>query len=109
MIPDLEVDAFWLATIECLVRYHGFADERATREVAAFRHRIAQSPFPRPDEMVYHDEPFNVACGIAKRELERFAMIDEYERLLDDAYERAAGELAVSSSDDSCTLGGLDG
>lgn len=100
MIPDLEVDAFWLATIECLLRYHGFTHEEATSGVAAFRHRIAQSPLPRPDEMVYHDEPFNIACDIAGRDLDRFAIIDEYERLLDDAYERAAGELATSSSEE---------
>jgi hypothetical protein len=43
--------------------------------------------------MVYHDEPFNVACGIAGRELDRFGIIDEYERLLDDTWDHAAREL----------------
>jgi len=59
--------------------------------------------------MVYHDEPFNIACDIAGRDLDRFAVIDEYERLLRDAYERATGELAASSSDDSRARGVLDG
>ncbi|HEX8670966.1 MAG TPA: hypothetical protein VF710_03720 [Longimicrobium sp.] len=99
MIPVLEVDAFWLATIDCLVRYHGLTHEEARSGVATFRHRIAQSPLPNPDEMVYHDEPFNVACDIAGSELDRFAIIDEYERLLNDALDRTAGGLTDVSDD----------
>ncbi len=104
MIPDLEVDAFWAATVECLVRFHGhtYADARAG--VAGFRDRISRAPVSRPDEMVYHDEPFNVACDIAGRELDRFAVMHEYDRILDDSYERAAGELAARDAEGRASI-----
>lgn len=92
MIPKIEVDAFWAATVECLVRYHGYTHRDARGGVAGFRERISRAPISHPDKMVYHDEPFNVACSIAGRELDRFGVIDEYERLLDDTWNRTAGD-----------------
>lgn len=71
MIPQIEVDAFWAATVECLVRFHGYTESRARDGVAAFRDRVSRAPISRPEEMVYHDEPFNVACDIAGCELDQ--------------------------------------
>ena len=93
MIPQIEVDAFWAATVECLVRYHGYTHEDARGGIAQFRERISRARISDPEKMVYHDEPFNVACDIAGRELDRFGIIDEYERLLDDTWDHAALEL----------------
>lgn len=99
MIPQVEVDAFWAATVECLVRFHGHTCAGAREGVAAFRDRIARAPVSRPEEMVYHDEPFNVACSIAGRELDRFRLIDEYDHILDETFERAASELAARDAE----------
>jgi hypothetical protein len=99
MIPQIEVDAFWAATVECLVRFHGCTESRARAGVAAFRDRVSRAPVSRPDEMVYHDEPFNVACSIAGRELDQSGVMEEYDRILDDTFERAASELAGRDSE----------
>lgn len=85
MIPRDEVEAFWEVTRDCLVRFHGISSEVAAREVAALRGDLARTWTPGAVPMIYHDEPFNVACDIARQQLDRFepAVAEEYYAMLD--------------------------
>jgi hypothetical protein len=83
MIPRDEVEAFWEVTRDCLIRFHGLAPADAAGRVATLRADLDAVQLPG-DPMIYHDEPFNVACGLARRELDRFEpeVAEEYYRML---------------------------
>lgn len=83
MIPRDEIEAFWEVTRDCLIRFHGLAPADAAARVATLRVDLDAVQLPG-DPMIYH-EPFNVACNLARRELDRFepGVAEEYERMLD--------------------------
>jgi len=85
MIPRDEAEAFWAVTRECLVQFHGIDPEEAASGVASLRDRLARTGVPMAEEMIYHDEPFNVACDIAGNQLDEFdeSMAEEYYRMLE--------------------------
>ncbi len=84
MIPRDEIEAFWEVTRDCLIRFHGLSPAEAIGRVAGLRADLDAVQLPG-DPMIYHDEPFNVACGLARQELDRFvpAVAEEYYRMLD--------------------------
>jgi len=84
MIPRDEIEAFWEVTRDCLIRFHGLAPADATARVAKLRADLDAVQLPG-DPMIYHDEPFNVACNLARRELDRFVpeVAEEYYRMLE--------------------------
>jgi hypothetical protein len=79
MIPHDEAEAFWAVTVDCLVEFHRLAPEEADARVASLRERLARSG---ARTMVYHAEPFDVACDLAGVELDRTPVEMEYERML---------------------------
>jgi hypothetical protein len=75
-------ESFWAAVRECLVRFHDFPDIEAVRTVAEFRSRLEEAPPGVPLDMVYHAEPFDVACDLADHEIDRAEVEAEYMDLL---------------------------
>ena len=84
MIPRDEIEEFWEVTRDCLIRFHGLSPTDAVGRVARLRTDLDAVQLPG-DPMIYHDEPFNVACGLARQELDRFVpeVAEEYYRMLD--------------------------
>jgi hypothetical protein len=98
---DLEPlkDAFWEVVVDCLTRFHGFAAPLAHEAVLGLRNRV-ESPvlgdLPASSydgELIYHAEPFYVACDIAGRQLSLDQLADVYGAILDRRY--AAAERAA--------------
>jgi hypothetical protein len=87
MIPRDEAEAFWGVTRDCLIQFHGFPPADAAQGVASLRESLAEIRVPHV-EMIYHAEPFDVACDIAKKQLDRFIphVAEEYYRMLDRPY-----------------------
>ncbi|HEX8213627.1 MAG TPA: hypothetical protein VF584_25885 [Longimicrobium sp.] len=83
MIPRDEIEAFWEVTQDCLIQFHGLSPADAAARVTALREDLDAIDLPG-EPMIYHDEPFNVACGLARRELNRFEpeVAEEYYRML---------------------------
>ena len=82
MNPNLR-DAFWRVVRECLTRFHHLTEVDARDRVSLFRQHLDDAPADVPTDMVYHAEPFDVACNLAGNELDRIAFAKEYEELLD--------------------------
>jgi hypothetical protein len=83
MIPRDEAEAYWDVTRDSLIQFHRIAPEEAGRLVATLRERLARTGEPMAEEMIYHDEPFYVACDLAGTELDPFKFEAEYQRLLE--------------------------
>jgi hypothetical protein len=58
-------DAFWQAVEDCLVEFHSKSPRDATYEAAKLRRDLENSPPDIDGDIIYHSEPFYVACDIA--------------------------------------------
>lgn len=58
-------DAFWRVVEECLSRFHRFDALRSIQEARALRQQFEAPPLDVAGDLIYHDEPFYVACEIA--------------------------------------------
>ncbi|HET7461109.1 MAG TPA: hypothetical protein VFJ82_07665 [Longimicrobium sp.] len=83
-------ESFWAAVRECLIEFHGSAELDAVRKVAEFRSRLEQAPPGVSLDMIYHAEPFDVACDIAHEQLDCGRFGDEYLALLQRTYRQSA-------------------
>ncbi len=82
VIPEDARDHFWIVVGECLVEFHG-KDRTASRaEVLQLREQVEQSP-KEAMELFYHNEPFDVACRIAKRPIRVEEHIERYLQIRD--------------------------
>lgn len=77
---------FWDAVADCLVEFHGLDDAAAYKKTKEHRRRLRE--LDRPDEMVmpscivYHEEPFYVACNLMGRQLSLEEHSEQYDKIL---------------------------
>ena len=67
--PKLSIDSkaksrFWKVVEECLVKLHHLKPQEAQSKTRGFRAAI-ESDKEKYGDMIYHDEPFYVACDLA--------------------------------------------
>jgi hypothetical protein len=84
MMSQKEKDNYWLVVRECLVAFHDVKRLDASQRVKFYRARIDSAEPQIASDIFYHNEPFDIACDIAGRDLpmneELFA---KYERILE--------------------------
>jgi hypothetical protein len=79
MVAPQMAASFWSAVQECLVQFHHFSRSAAAEKVTDVWRRLGNlTPTPQEsiesdgltfDDMIYHEEPWYIACYIAKNEL----------------------------------------
>ena len=82
---DLQL-AFWDVVVECLVEIHGRDFEKANQLVHSFRSNLRQTRKEVQGHaiiLVYHEEPFYVACNLADNEQSRSEFNAKYEKILE--------------------------
>lgn len=82
MIDIQAQDAFWGAVEDCLVDFHKLSRPDAQARVNDLRCRIAQPPSGLSGEIIYHDEPFDVACDLAGKHLSLPQHRSQYDGIL---------------------------
>ena len=64
---------FWDVVSECLMEFHGLNQAEAYENSAKLRGRLRKLSRPDdmlyPSDMVYHEEPFYIACSLMERRL----------------------------------------
>lgn len=64
---------FWDIVVECLMKFHNLTPSEAHQKAIELRSRLRKSDRPEamvyPSGMVYHEEPFYIACNLAGRQL----------------------------------------
>lgn len=73
--------AFWEAVTACLRELHHLPPDRAEEKVLAYRKRL-ETPSSAAREMVYHNEPFNLACDLVGKQLNIDDFAKRYEEIL---------------------------
>jgi hypothetical protein len=75
-------DAFWGAVVDCLEQFHGKPGPDAQALASALRARIEWPPPGIDGDLIYHAEPFDVACNLAQVELDPDTYRPAYELIL---------------------------
>jgi hypothetical protein len=77
---------FWMNVEDCLTEFHHFPPENARARVDAYRLRLTaaaqQEPLEWMEDLIYHAEPWNVACDLANSELPLSAYLSQYQAIL---------------------------
>jgi hypothetical protein len=81
--------SFWAAVTDCLVTFHHYERKAANEEVTGFWCRLklrkdhsAECKEPSLDDMIYHSEPWYIACNLAQEELSLTQHQEAYESIL---------------------------
>lgn len=59
---------YWRVVHDCLVNLHALDTLEAQRRVRAFRMKLRDAPTDVDGELIFHEEPFVLACRLAERE-----------------------------------------
>lgn len=82
MISFQHSEAYWRVVEDCLVEFHRYPVRAAVQAAGALRARMEAAPAGLRGDLVYHAEPFDIACDIAGREVAGYGIDLEYERLV---------------------------
>lgn len=82
MISLQHTDAFWRVVEDCLIQFHRFPARIAIQATDDLRTRLRSAPAGLRSDVVYHAEPFDVACDIAGREVAGYGIASDYERIV---------------------------
>lgn len=99
---------YWLQVRECLIRFHHFTQKDAEGEVLRLLKKLPLDSNDPSVELVYHVEPFRLACKVTGQRLSVKDFAAEYQVVLDEtAFWTASGMSAMTVKDS--ILGGLKG
>lgn len=82
--PRFDPAPYWSVVEDCLVDIHGLGRPEARQRIADLQAWMSSLPPDIDGDIIYHDEQFRVACGLAGRELSQ----DEYQRQYDEIIDR---------------------
>jgi hypothetical protein len=72
--------AFWQAVSSCLIQFHRFDEKQANEAVDTYqRSVVSKMTSPR---LIFHEEPFYLACDISEEELPLAKFREAYDHLL---------------------------
>ena len=75
-------DSFWGVIEDCLVEVHKLSRADAHAKTNDLRTRIERPPPGISSEPFYHEEPFDIACDLAGRELKLSRYRKQYDAIL---------------------------
>lgn len=78
---------FWTAVEDCLVEFHNFERGRAAETVTTLWRQLPKGPGGKCDEpsfedIIYHAEPWYIACNLAQRDLPLNQFKTQYRELM---------------------------
>ena len=85
LIPPDAQDEFWEIVQDCLLEFHHFDKLTTQIKVSQFRKSL-ESLSASQLELLYHSEPFEVACDIAHQSLDMNTHLDRYLSIRDNKH-----------------------
>jgi hypothetical protein len=89
MVRATMASNFWAAVEDCLVQFHQMERDAAAETVTSLWRRLPRGPASECEEssfedMIYHAEPWYIACNLAGNELPLDQNRSRYEAVLKD-------------------------
>lgn len=75
MVSDIS-NEYWFIVEECLVKFHDMDLITARKEIQGIKDRLGQN------NLIYHVEPFELACDIGKKDLEINDYWNDYREII---------------------------
>ncbi len=75
-------ETFWLVVVDCLATFHNWPIERATEGVSKFEKKLLSKVSASEFGLIFHEEPFQVACEIAGKPTDIASHRTRYEAIL---------------------------
>jgi hypothetical protein len=87
MLSPLLKSAFWITVEDCLISFHKHSRQTAAEQVDGYRRRLLQSANSIGqdqwmEDLIYHSEPWQLACDLANNNLDRDYYRAEYAQIL---------------------------
>ena len=85
MVAATSAAHFWAAVEDCLVTFHQFRRCEAADKVTSLWRRLpaaVEDSNPAFSDMIYHAEPWQIACNLADREMAIGQRKKQYQALL---------------------------
>ncbi len=79
----LQEDRYWRAVGLCLVHFHKYDSDKARNAIKEFQNDLGFSM--RDMSLLYHEEPFYLACDISDEDLRLSDYRDKYTHILQEA------------------------
>ena len=77
---------FWDVVAECLIVFHDLDETAAHKKTKELRRRLKGLDRPddmvMPSQLVYHEEPFYIACNLVNNQLDLIQHHEEYKAIL---------------------------
>jgi hypothetical protein len=91
---------YWRAIERCLVEFHGWDNARAHERVERFIGDLAPVRPPDVDDLILHENPFEIAGDMAGHYLDPFVYRERYEPIFE-ACKREYAEKQAAVADDN--------
>jgi hypothetical protein len=75
-------NSYWKVVQDCLVEILGFSRREANSMGKDLRRKIDEAPGEISKDLFYHNEPFDIACDLARRKIECSDCQEKYESIL---------------------------
>jgi len=75
---------YWTHVKACLVRFHGIAESKAAKIITDYQSRFPITSEDPAVELIYHFEPFRLACKLTGKKLSVTDFAQEYRELLEE-------------------------
>jgi hypothetical protein len=86
MVDSRLAASFWSAVKDCLITFHHFPPGDAAEKVDEFAMALSRAPLPATEgdfvDMVYHSEPWHIACNLAQSDLPLLENSQAYQEIL---------------------------
>lgn len=82
MIDIQAKNAFWSVVEDCLVEIHKLSRMDAQTRVNDLRCQVDSPPAGLSSDVIYHEEPFDVACDLAGKRLSLTPHRGQYDGIL---------------------------
>lgn len=74
---------FWASVEDCLRGFHDCSRQEAKALIQAFQDNLDTAPLEVDPDLVYHAEPFDLACDLAQHPLDVGTVQSKYDEILD--------------------------
>jgi hypothetical protein len=97
-MPNFDTRPYWNVVEDCFVEFHALSRREAKREVSDRQARLDRVPPGIDRDIIYHDEPFNLACKILGQDLPPDLYQERYLQILERHYPHMGARRTESST-----------
>jgi hypothetical protein len=97
-MANFDARPYWNVVEDCLVELHGLSRREAKRELADLHARRDRIPPGIDRDIIYHEEPFNLACKVLGRDLSSEKYRRRYNQIIERHYPHMRARRAEPST-----------